>query len=194
MSDDLELLMAERAIARVLHAYSRGVDRFDFEAVRACYWPDATDDHGDYKGEIDGFIDFLWQVLPRFDATGHFLGNMLIDVDLEAGVAGSETYAVAHHRYTKRDGRPADMVGGLRYVDRFERREGEWRIAARVCAFDWWRTDPVVGESAFEPSFTRGRRSSEDIVYHILERPPVGGVRHVNDDPGSPSMSGTAHR
>ncbi|MDA8267099.1 MAG: nuclear transport factor 2 family protein [Actinomycetota bacterium] len=166
---DVELLMAERAIRRVLHAYSRGVDRLDLEAVRACYWPEGTDDHGDYRGGVDGFIDFLRDVLARHDATNHFLGNTLIDVDIDAGVARSETYAIAHHRHTRRDGQPADMVAGLRYVDRFERRADEWRIAARVCAFDWWRNDPVRGDVSWGPGFVLGVRSSDDIVYHILE-------------------------
>ncbi len=169
VSADVELLMAERAIRRVLHLYSRGVDRLDLEAVRACYWPEGTDDHGDYRGGVDGFIAFLRDVLARFDATNHFLGNVLIDADVENGVARSEAYAVAHHRYTRRDGRPADMVAGLRYVDRMERRSGEWRIAARVCAFDWWRNDPVAGDCSFGPGFVRGARSGEDVVYHILE-------------------------
>ena len=40
MTEDLELLLAERAIQRVLTSYSRGVDRYDFELVRSCYWPD----------------------------------------------------------------------------------------------------------------------------------------------------------
>ncbi|MDA8280015.1 MAG: nuclear transport factor 2 family protein [Actinomycetota bacterium] len=166
---DVDLLMAERAVSRVLHAYSRGVDRLDLEAVRGCYWPEGTDDHGDYRGGVDGFIEFLGHTLARFDATNHFLANILIDVDLEAGVARSETYTVAYHRYTRRDGRPGDMVAGLRYVDRFERRSGEWRIAARVCAFDWWRSDPVAGDVSWGAGFVRGVRSQADIVYHILE-------------------------
>jgi hypothetical protein len=35
MSEELELMLAERAIQRVLTSYSRGVDRFDFETARA---------------------------------------------------------------------------------------------------------------------------------------------------------------
>ena len=42
MSEDLELLMAERAIQRVLTSYSRGVDRFDFESVRSVSAPPMT--------------------------------------------------------------------------------------------------------------------------------------------------------
>ena len=55
-------------------------------------------------------------------------------------------------------------------VDRFERRGGEWRIAARVCAFEWRRTDPVpAAGSSFADTYTRGLRGPDDIVWHILD-------------------------
>ncbi len=54
MDDEIELLLAERAIARVLYTYSRAADRFDLELMRSCYWPDGTDDHGSYNGGLDG--------------------------------------------------------------------------------------------------------------------------------------------
>lgn len=170
MSDDLEILLAERAITRVLCSYSRAADRFDLELMRACYWPDGTDDHGSYNGGLDGFIEFVGPALQRFERTSHFLGNMLIDVDLTANVARAETYAVAYHRFKDADGQPTDMTAGLRYVDRFERRGGEWRIARRVCAFEWRRTDPVspVGGS-FADTYVRGMRGADDIVHHILD-------------------------
>jgi len=169
MDEGLELLLAERAIARVLYKYSRGADRFDLELMRSCYWPDGTDDHGSYDGELDGFIEFVGPALQRFERTNHFLGNMLIDVDLSQDVARAETYAVAYHRYHDTDGQENDMIAGLRYVDRFERRGSEWRIAKRVCAFEWRRTDPVGEGSTFANTYTRGVRGPDDIVWHILE-------------------------
>jgi len=177
MDEQLELLVAERAIHRVLCTYSRGVDRFDLELVRSCYWPDGTDDHGSYIGGVDGFIEFVAPALQRFDRTNHFLGNILIDVDLPNGAARAETYAVAYHRFHDADGQEQDMVAGLRYVDRFERREGEWRIARRVCAFEWRRTDPVGQGSSFADTYTRGVRGSGDVVWPILETTPAGTGR-----------------
>ena len=174
VDDRLELLLAERAIARVLCTYSRAADRYDLELMRSCYWPDATDDHGSFSGDVDGFIEFVGPALQRFERTNHFLGNMLIDVDLVNDEAGAETYAVAYHRFHDADGRATDMVAGLRYVDRFERRDHDWRIAKRVCTFEWRRTDPVAAEgSGFGDTYTRGLRGSDDIVWHILE--PTGG-------------------
>jgi hypothetical protein len=169
MSEELNLLMAERAIQRVLTSYSRGVDRFDFETVRSCYWPDGTDDHGSFVGGVDEFISFVQKSLNRFERTAHFLGNMQIDVDLGRGVARSETYAIAFHRYSDAEGNPTDMRAGLRYVDRFERRDGQWRIRKRVCAYDWRRTDRVGADGGFADTYVRGIRSADDIVYHILD-------------------------
>lgn len=94
---------------------------------------------------------------------------MQIDVDFGRGVARSETYAVAFHRYTDAEGNPTDMWAGLRYVDRFERRDGQWRIRKRVCAYDWRRTDRVDADGDFASTYVRGIRSADDIVYHILE-------------------------
>jgi len=75
VEDQLELLLAERAITRILHSYSRGADRCDLELMRSCYWPDGTDDHGSYNGEagssfadtytrgLRGPDDIVWHIL-----------------------------------------------------------------------------------------------------------------------------------
>src|SRR5262245_42303050 len=47
---DLERLLDERAIRRRLVDYCRGIDRCDAELVASVYHPDATDDHGSFKG------------------------------------------------------------------------------------------------------------------------------------------------
>ncbi len=63
------------------------------------------------------------------------------------------------------------MVLGLRYVDRFERRDGRWLIAARVCAFDWSSTvefDPARGFQ-FESTWTLGARDRTDVTYGTFD-------------------------
>ena len=55
------------------------------------------------------------------------------------------------------------MTAGGRYVDRFERRHGEWRIAERTVVVDWQRIDRV-----YEPDarmLTLGVRSRQDLAY-----------------------------
>jgi hypothetical protein len=54
-----------------------------------------------------------------------------------------------------------------RYVDRFERREGEWRIARRTVVHDWSRQLPAAHESLGLPlgDFAQGRRDGSDPVF-----------------------------
>ena len=65
---------------------------------------------------------------------------------------------------------PTDMVLGLRYVDRFEQRDGTWLIAKRVCSFDWVYRVPfnASDRSWFAEGFTVGARDRTDITYQDL--------------------------
>jgi hypothetical protein len=53
----------------------------------------------------------------------------------------------------------------LRFIDDFERRGGEWRIARRVATTEWSRVDREDDWWAFPPSFVAGRRDRTDAVY-----------------------------
>ena len=105
---DLDTLLAHHEITQVIYRYARGIDRLDFDLVRSCYHPDAYDDHGTMKGDVDTFIEGCRRFLPRFEATQHFMGNLLIEVDGDR--ARAETYAVAYHRKKNADGTGKDDV------------------------------------------------------------------------------------
>jgi hypothetical protein len=172
MENELEVLLAERAIRRVIDTYARGADRFELELIRECYWPEGTDDHGAYSGGLDGFIEYVDHALSRFESTMHTMCNCLIDVDLHNNLARAETYCLASHRVPADTsvGKPSvDWTCGLRYVDRFERRGNDWRIARRVCAYEWARIDEVDEQSGFGRRFLRGSQGPDDIVWHILD-------------------------
>ena len=169
--DGLRELLAERAIRRTVFEYARGIDRLDLELVRGCYWPDAVDFHGAFRGTRDEFIDWVGPLLQRQTLTMHNLANIMIDgLDLDAGVAGAETYGVAYHA----GGEPGDVrwnyAAGFRYLDRFERREGQWRIADRQTAIEWvspWDAD-AKRVAKFGPRITR--RDEDDPVYRLPAR------------------------
>jgi hypothetical protein len=162
----LQRLLDQRAIADVIYRYCRGIDRRDYELVRGCYHPDATDDHGDFKGGIDAFLEYIQAGLPRYERTMHFIGNVLIE-PIGPDTARAESYLIAHHHLAASGTRPErDFNAWMRYVDDFERRDGEWRIAARVCAFDWSRVDVVDG-AGWQPveRATCGQAFPHDVVY-----------------------------
>jgi hypothetical protein len=167
----LEDLAAERAITRVLAEYFRGVDRGDLALARGCFHDDAIDDHGIYHGPIDGLFALAGDARPPYDtmrSTVHYLCNVMID--RRGDVAAVESYAIAYHGL-EIDGEPQDELVGGRYLDRFERRDGVWKIAHRRCVFDWSRIAP--GTARFHErlpgTFTLGARGRADALYALIE-------------------------
>jgi len=166
MPTRLERLADEWAIRDTLARYWRGIDRRDPELVASTYHPGAYDDHGYFKGPVEGFVETLEpMVWAFFEKTQHFSGHIAIDPDpTDRDRAVAESYAEAHHIRRDEDGSQSDLVYGLRYVDVFERRQGEWRIAHRVCTWDWARTDPCGGIPLTE-TYARGFQSHQDAVF-----------------------------
>jgi hypothetical protein len=162
----LDDLLAREEIADVVKNLARGTDRLDRELMASCYHPDGTDDHNVFRGTGTEFAQWVVDTLPHFQATMHFVGPPRIRNT--GDTAKVDTYCVAHHvSRPDDDGQCSDMVLGLRYVDRFEHRDGRWLIAARVCAFDWSSTaefDPARGFQ-FESTWTLGARDRTDITY-----------------------------
>ena len=169
----VEVLLHEHAIRQVLYRYCRGIDRRDFALVRSCYHADATDDHGNFQGGVDAFLDYAQAQLSRFDHTMHVIANVLIEQ--EGDRARSEAYTLAHHHVPADSRKPErHFVVGLRYVDRFEHRGGRWAIAERTCVFEWARVDPVGHAFTFPPTYQMGEAFPADPVFR-----PLGPARRA---------------
>lgn len=126
-------LADRQAILDCLMRYSRGVDRLDREALLSVYHPDAIDDHGMFVGGPSEFADWVIGMHSTLHLSQqHCLLNHTCDLD--GDVAHTETYYMFVGM--NRQGAPLAMSGG-RYVDRFEKRDGVWAIAHRVCLRDW---------------------------------------------------------
>lgn len=153
-SDEAEILAA-------IHRYCRGVDRADEELIRSAYHPDATDDHGSFKGLAGEFAARVNEShATRWTSTMHMVANHSAAID--GDVADTETYVVAYLR--RIDGSRVDVVGG-RYVDRFEKRAGDWRIARRVYVCEWSAAMESSGALIDAGSYVGGSRDRADISY-----------------------------
>lgn len=141
--DPIDILLAKDAI-RDLHAiYMRGQDRLDAALQRSVFWPDATTDYGFFQGSGDAFVDFAQNLLADHVSNHHLIGQALIEV--EGTVAFGEVYYFAFHRIVE-EGLPQDMIIAGRYVDRYEMRDGVWKIAHRSELIDWARKEPAADE------------------------------------------------
>lgn len=166
----LQDLIDREAIRDCLFRYCRGIDRMDERALRSAYWPDGTDDHGQYQGSAAGFCDWAMRVLPHVDRGIHQLHNILIE--LRDGGAAVETYFSAFQRQAGQDGlQQWDLKG--RYVDWFEKRGDEWRIRNRIVVYDWVEEMPLPPGSEEERFGKRkpvGGKYPADPVYTLFSR------------------------
>lgn len=161
--DPVERLVAEAEIGRVVARYCRGIDRVDLELVRSCYHGDARDEHGSFAGTVDEYVAWVAGLLAKYDATMHFIGNQLVDFE-DADTAWAETYGISVHRSAS-DAPHLNLTTGFRFVDRFERRGGEWRIAHRVAVADWSLRHRPDDWWPLPEHHRRGRRDRSDAVY-----------------------------
>src|SRR3546814_12226432 len=85
----------------------------------------------------------------------HILGNERVDID--GDIARSESYLVSCQDVLA-DGVRKTRIRAGRYVDRFERRNGPWKLATPTTIREWARID-TIGETI-------------DITSHTEKPPP----------------------
>jgi hypothetical protein len=186
-SELLELL-AKQTITEVIHRYARAIDRMDEAMLRSVFHPGSRHRHfyegpssdpsrPSRPGEPGDFVAFAMDVLRTSTSTHHQLGNVLIELT-GADTATAETYFTGHHRTRPRGDplaapnafdTPMDYFVGGRYLDRFERRDGAWRIVERIGMTDWVRLDaPASMVAGAIPPDTIGQRAPDDMVYRFM--------------------------
>ncbi len=132
LQDAVRELVDTAAIRQVIVNFCRGWDRLDKELVLSCYPPRATDNHGIFRGEPSEFYD-TWASPDGLRSNNHHLGQSNIQIQGETAVA--ETHCIATS-VADSDVGPQARVHVVRYLDRFEKRAGVWKIAERFVAFD----------------------------------------------------------
>lgn len=167
----LQELLDKQAIREVVLRYCRGVDRLDLDAVRECYHPGGVDHHTGFTGPVEEYVEWLRGLLPRLDTTMHVVANQLIELD--GDLARSESYGTAYHFGEPQDDITRNFITGFRYVDTFERRGGEWRIAERHALREYTIAVPASARIA-SPDSPTGSRDRNDPVYAPLRRPDAG--------------------
>jgi hypothetical protein len=170
MDETLRRLQDRYEIQEVIMRYCRALDRLDRKALESCFHPDSQHNHS-YVGPSSTFCDFAFDVLSACVATHHQLGN--ISIRVQGDLAYADCYFTAYHRIGDPPppafapaGPGDDVLVGGRYIDRFERRDGEWRIAKRIGVHDWRRYEAGADHGFYQlPTSDRGRRDPTDHVY-----------------------------
>lgn len=127
------------AIAEILGRYCHAIDRRRWELIEGCFHDDAVYTFSQIDGSWRNFVAAARHMVDPLPMTHHQLGQTVHAID-GADIV-TETYFTAIHLVPAQaaregvfDGRGHDYhaVMAGRYIDRFTRRGGEWRIARRI--------------------------------------------------------------
>lgn len=123
-----------QAISNVLARHSRGVDRADAGLLASCYHEDGTVDYRFYAGPAHEFATILTGAQKAGPVTLHRTAQMWIELDGKQ--AASESYIMAYAASPGETGPATQHLICGRYLDRHEKRNGEWRLNHRTYVLD----------------------------------------------------------
>lgn len=135
----LQLLLDKEAIRDKICMYQHSMDRCDAELGYSVFWEDAQIDVGDWCTDMSGkdFVDeCVYNSHPHILSTSHQFTNTWIKVNGDK--AGSESYAIIDmlNWMDEEGGLVSLSLGACRYNDKWEKRDGDWRIVDRVVSTD----------------------------------------------------------
>ncbi len=135
----LERLLERQEIFDCLVRFSRGMDRFDRELFLSAFHDDAVIAAGPFVGGPVGLYEWAVGLHEHGQsATHHNLLNHSCDID--GDVAHTETY----YLFVGRNRDETNWIAGGRYIDRIERRDGQWKIVLRTNAIEWSGMVPTL--------------------------------------------------
>lgn len=125
-------LFDRQDIFDALSRFARGMDRFDRTAFLSAFHADAQIAAGTFVGHPAALYDWARELHDHGQsATHHALLNH--SCDLAGDIAHCETY----YLFVGRNRDDTNWLAGGRYIDKFERRHGDWRIAVRSTVIEY---------------------------------------------------------
>lgn len=165
---DVQYLRDRQDILDCITRYNSGLDRLDADLLAGTYHEDAVDNHGPFVGYVPEFVKFAIEIEGSFLSTHHGITSHRCDID--GDVAHAESYVF--WMVNQPDGKTIGAGGG-RYLDRLERRNGEWRFSLRRLLMDWTFQVPSDSWLGEEWDEVRGSRDKSDPSYQRpLQLPP----------------------
>jgi ketosteroid isomerase-like protein len=173
---DVAYLMDRIAILDCIASHARGHDRHDVDLITNAYYDDGVDEHG--RAINLGSQYAAW--INRVHAAGsqaHTHNITTHNCEIDGHTAHCESYVLVC--LLNHDGVTARLISG-RYIDRLEKRDGQWRIVVRRSTVELMFTADasILQTDLFkEQGYPRGTRNRDDPSYQR----PLNLVRGASD-------------
>jgi hypothetical protein len=169
---EIDRLSSIEAIRQCIYRISRGTDRVDAALLRSAFHPGAKVHFGKiYDGDAEGWIEATIKHQAGQSQRHHLVGNIFVEIDGDLAVA--ESYALDRHK-TPIDSQIKDLVLAARTLDRFARRNGEWKIVDRTKIMDWGRSISADDGIYQKSALIQGGDDRADASYGLFANQPKG--------------------
>jgi hypothetical protein len=149
-------------LRQLLARYCRAVSRCDPELLKSVYHPDATDGH--FEGSAWEWAEALCDEKNRVNLRGIRIVLASEYFELHGESAAGEIAFIVY-RLSKDD--TLQTTWG-RYLDRYQRRDGDWRIFERSMLHDWTRQEHIDGHNPLSLPLAQGSVDKDDLSYEWL--------------------------
>jgi hypothetical protein len=168
----LQILIDKQDIYELICRYTRGVDRFDKELVQSCFWSDATtvfplSADSAFNGRYSDYLEIDVETWKPYTAQQHYLCNHLCEIDGDQAIA--ETYQFSFYWKIPGDDPTLNSENSGRYIDRFERRSGAWRIIHREFIRNFSFPIAPEGFGTVENGWPMPSQNRNDPAYRTLK-------------------------
>jgi len=128
LTSEVAYLRDRQAILDCLKRYTRGADRHDAELIKSAFWPDATISYG-RPITVEEFAKWANSLhAAKYVQNQHHVTGQTVDI--QGNIAHVESYVV-YFLLSGEQTTGTNTIGSGRYIEQYEKRNGEWRIRIR---------------------------------------------------------------
>ncbi|HEX4192685.1 MAG TPA: nuclear transport factor 2 family protein [Stellaceae bacterium] len=155
MSDAVQRLVDESEIRRIRRLWAFARDQGDWDTVATLFHPNAPVSISWYNGNAEGFVENSRRMFGHNKPevrSKHWFGNDRLTLNGDRALLETDVEVRARDMI---DGVLFDFTYEGRFLDRFEKRNGAWKIAQWTCLYDADRVAPAI-PGTIPPGFFDG--------------------------------------
>ncbi|MDO8877852.1 MAG: nuclear transport factor 2 family protein [Pseudolabrys sp.] len=161
----------------LIQAWALYRDQGRWDELLETFHPDGSIAVTWFKGPFAEFVEASKRAAVNAKSLSkHQIGWPLVSLKGDRAIAETSISILGRQTLS---GILVDNVSYGRFLDRLQKRNGQWRIAERVAIYEKDRLDPVVPSEAFERFMTETDFSNYPEAYRFLAHRLVSGGRKL---------------
>lgn len=152
------------ACAEIIQAWGFARDQGRWDDLRATFHPGGQIHVSWFQGTFPDFVERCRENWGKSRAK-HLLWPARVTVRGERATSEVNVAILVRQNIS---GIEVDLTSYARFVDRLERRSGEWKMIERACVYEQDRLDPVEPSPAFDALMQKSDAAKYPLAYRYM--------------------------